>query len=282
VRGGCRGRFGLFLIIALRPQTPKHIRGGWSHYTDTSQPGDGYGAQNMVTVQFGFEPATFRSLAHELMGMQKGGGKGRERELRQPKWAGTRLLAYLKFLSPNSCKWWNNLHNLHAFRRNFNLRQIGPIFLPHPTPWNTHTHTGTHTHIHTHSQTHTHSHTQSHTHNHTHTITHTHTHTHTRTHIFCDVIGISSHQRFTSFSFQRSISDPYVFLKKGESKAYSTFPWWLLMPVLKCNFSMTCSCMSSLVIVFVAGLLCTVTALNKLSCLTLHTNAVRTLWHVGN
>jgi hypothetical protein len=28
-------------IIALRPQTPKHIRGGWSHYTDTSEPVDG-------------------------------------------------------------------------------------------------------------------------------------------------------------------------------------------------------------------------------------------------
>jgi hypothetical protein len=25
------------LVIALRPQTPKHIRGGWSHYTDTSE-----------------------------------------------------------------------------------------------------------------------------------------------------------------------------------------------------------------------------------------------------
>jgi hypothetical protein len=29
------------LVIALRPQTPKHIRGGWSHYTDTSEPVDG-------------------------------------------------------------------------------------------------------------------------------------------------------------------------------------------------------------------------------------------------
>jgi hypothetical protein len=33
------GWFGL--VIALRPQTPKHIRGGWSHYTDTSEPVDG-------------------------------------------------------------------------------------------------------------------------------------------------------------------------------------------------------------------------------------------------
>jgi hypothetical protein len=53
------------LVIALCPQTPKHIRGGWSHYTDISEP-DGNGVQNMVTVQSGFEPATFRSLAHEL------------------------------------------------------------------------------------------------------------------------------------------------------------------------------------------------------------------------
>jgi hypothetical protein len=29
------------LVIALRPQTPKRIRGGWSHYTDTSEPVDG-------------------------------------------------------------------------------------------------------------------------------------------------------------------------------------------------------------------------------------------------
>jgi hypothetical protein len=29
------------LVIALRPQTSKHIRGGWSHYTDTSEPVDG-------------------------------------------------------------------------------------------------------------------------------------------------------------------------------------------------------------------------------------------------
>jgi hypothetical protein len=41
-------------MVALRPHTPKHIRGGWSHYTDTSEPVDDYGAQNMVTVQCGF------------------------------------------------------------------------------------------------------------------------------------------------------------------------------------------------------------------------------------
>jgi hypothetical protein len=29
------------LVVALRPHTPKHIRGGWSHYTDTSEPVDG-------------------------------------------------------------------------------------------------------------------------------------------------------------------------------------------------------------------------------------------------
>jgi hypothetical protein len=28
------------MVIALRPQTPKHIRAGWSHYTDTSEPAE--------------------------------------------------------------------------------------------------------------------------------------------------------------------------------------------------------------------------------------------------
>jgi hypothetical protein len=40
------------LAIALRPQTPKHIRGDWSH-SDTSEPVYGNGATNMVTVQSG-------------------------------------------------------------------------------------------------------------------------------------------------------------------------------------------------------------------------------------
>jgi hypothetical protein len=31
---------GFGFVIALRPQTPKRIRGGWSHYTDTSEPVD--------------------------------------------------------------------------------------------------------------------------------------------------------------------------------------------------------------------------------------------------
>jgi hypothetical protein len=37
-----------FLIIVLRPHAPKDIRGGWLHYTATSKPVDGNGAQNMV------------------------------------------------------------------------------------------------------------------------------------------------------------------------------------------------------------------------------------------
>jgi hypothetical protein len=37
--GESEGWFGL--VIALRPQTPKHIRGGWSHYIYTSEPVDG-------------------------------------------------------------------------------------------------------------------------------------------------------------------------------------------------------------------------------------------------
>jgi hypothetical protein len=36
---------GLVWVIALRPQTPKHIRSGLSNYTDTSEPVDGNGAQ---------------------------------------------------------------------------------------------------------------------------------------------------------------------------------------------------------------------------------------------
>jgi hypothetical protein len=46
-------------VIALCPLTPKHIRGGWSHYTDTSKLADGNGAQNMVTVQSGFRTRDF-------------------------------------------------------------------------------------------------------------------------------------------------------------------------------------------------------------------------------
>jgi hypothetical protein len=57
---------GVVLVIALRPHTPKYIVGGWSHYTDTSEPVNGNGAQNMATAQSGCEPAIFRSLAHEI------------------------------------------------------------------------------------------------------------------------------------------------------------------------------------------------------------------------
>jgi hypothetical protein len=41
-------------MVVLRLHTPKLIRGGWLHYTDTSKPVVGYGAQNIVTVQSGF------------------------------------------------------------------------------------------------------------------------------------------------------------------------------------------------------------------------------------
>jgi hypothetical protein len=50
-----------FICFTLT-DTNAYLRGGWSH-NDTSEPGDGYGAQNMVIVQFGLEPATFQSLA---------------------------------------------------------------------------------------------------------------------------------------------------------------------------------------------------------------------------
>jgi hypothetical protein len=36
------------LVSALRPQTPKHIRGGWFHYTNTNEPVDGNGAQKLI------------------------------------------------------------------------------------------------------------------------------------------------------------------------------------------------------------------------------------------
>jgi hypothetical protein len=52
-----------FLLYAHIHQS---ISGGWSHYTDISEPVDGNGSQNMVTVQSGFEQATVLSLAHEL------------------------------------------------------------------------------------------------------------------------------------------------------------------------------------------------------------------------
>jgi hypothetical protein len=41
--------WGLGLLIALRPQTSKHIRGGWSQYTDTSKPVDGVHALRSCT-----------------------------------------------------------------------------------------------------------------------------------------------------------------------------------------------------------------------------------------
>jgi hypothetical protein len=42
-------------MVALRPNTPKYFTGGWSHYVETSEPVDGYGAQNMATGQSGFQ-----------------------------------------------------------------------------------------------------------------------------------------------------------------------------------------------------------------------------------
>jgi hypothetical protein len=35
----------LGFVISLRPQTLKDIKGGWLHYSDTSEPVDGNGAQ---------------------------------------------------------------------------------------------------------------------------------------------------------------------------------------------------------------------------------------------
>jgi hypothetical protein len=41
-------------MVALHPHTPKHIRGSWSQYTDTSEPVNGHVEHNMVTVQSEF------------------------------------------------------------------------------------------------------------------------------------------------------------------------------------------------------------------------------------
>jgi hypothetical protein len=41
-------------VIGLRSQTPKHIRGGWSHYTDTSEPVDGRVGTRVVWHALGF------------------------------------------------------------------------------------------------------------------------------------------------------------------------------------------------------------------------------------
>jgi hypothetical protein len=74
VGGGKWGGLYFFgLVLALRPKIPKHIRGGWSHYTVISEPVDGNGAQNMVTVQSVFKPAAFREK--NLFG-EVGGGRG--------------------------------------------------------------------------------------------------------------------------------------------------------------------------------------------------------------
>jgi hypothetical protein len=51
------------LCVALHPQTPKQIRGGWPQ-TDTSEPVVGYMGQMILPVtNLGFEPATFQSVA---------------------------------------------------------------------------------------------------------------------------------------------------------------------------------------------------------------------------
>jgi hypothetical protein len=64
--------------------TPKHIRGSWSHYTDTSEHVDDNGAQNMVNVQSGFRTRDLSifgptRLPTALTGptLKKGGGWGK-------------------------------------------------------------------------------------------------------------------------------------------------------------------------------------------------------------
>jgi hypothetical protein len=43
-----------FVYCRFTPTDTKAYKGGLLHYTDTSEPVDGNGAQNMVTVQTGF------------------------------------------------------------------------------------------------------------------------------------------------------------------------------------------------------------------------------------
>jgi hypothetical protein len=71
------------LIIALRPQTPKHIRGGWSHDTDTSEP-----VQLMVMgLKYSHCPIRVRtgdlflSLVHDLTNCSNQRDWERERRL---------------------------------------------------------------------------------------------------------------------------------------------------------------------------------------------------------
>jgi hypothetical protein len=56
-------RFGYFFT----PTDTMHMRGGWSHM-DTSKPVVGYGANDMVTNQLEFEPATFLTQPNGLPG----------------------------------------------------------------------------------------------------------------------------------------------------------------------------------------------------------------------
>jgi phage gp46-like protein len=49
-------------MVALRLHTPKHIRGGWSHYTDNSAQVEVMGLKIWSLSNPGFGPATFRSL----------------------------------------------------------------------------------------------------------------------------------------------------------------------------------------------------------------------------
>jgi hypothetical protein len=45
----------VWLLLYAHRHRSIFYRGGWSHYTDTSETVDGNGAQNMVTVQSGFQ-----------------------------------------------------------------------------------------------------------------------------------------------------------------------------------------------------------------------------------
>jgi hypothetical protein len=74
VRDGWKGVFGVKGVVGVDADLGKndrftHIRGGWSHYTDTSEPVDGYGTYGARNMDFGFwASVAVMSLEHITRG----------------------------------------------------------------------------------------------------------------------------------------------------------------------------------------------------------------------
>jgi hypothetical protein len=75
-------------MVALRPRTPKHIRGGWSHYTDTREPVEVMSLKRWSLSNPGFEPATFRSLAQRANLCANRAHEEEEEEEEEEEWHG--------------------------------------------------------------------------------------------------------------------------------------------------------------------------------------------------